>query len=150
MPATTQRSFPERGSAGSADPRRGDAPGKGARGRSPDRSSRPRWVADPNGDRGRPIRPQLGLTWPLWVLLAASLAVPLLLLAAAAWQNYRLVQAQAEERILIEANEMHQHALDAFRTYTLALDWIDDRIRGLDWDRIENDPELHRFLSDLE
>ncbi len=101
------------------------------------------------GQAIEPLPPRR-LAWPLWVLLAASFAVPLLLLAAAAWQNYRLVQEQAEERVVIEANAMHQQARDAFRTYTSALDWVDDRIRGFDWQRIESDPELHRLLSDIE
>ena len=50
----------------------------------------------------------------------------------------------------IEAGELHEHALNALETYALVLAWIDDRIRGLDWDRIEHDGDLHRFLSDLE
>ena len=95
-------------------------------------------------------RPRRGLTWPLRGLLAASLAVPLLLLAIAAWQNYRLLQAQAEERVVIEAGALHAHALEAFDTYALVLDWIDDRIRGLDWQQIGHDEGLHRFLSTLE
>jgi two-component system NtrC family sensor kinase len=95
-------------------------------------------------------RPRRRLTWPLRGLLAASLAVPLLLLAIAAWQNFRLVQGQAEERVMIEAGELHEHALDTVKTYAIVLAWIDARTRGLDWDRIEHDEELHRFLSDLD
>jgi two-component system, NtrC family, sensor kinase len=95
-------------------------------------------------------RPRRRLTWPLRGLLAASLAVPLLLLAIAAWQNFRLVQHQAEERITIEAGEMQQHALNTLKTYAIVLAWIDARTRGLDWDLIEHDEELHRFLSDLD
>jgi two-component system, NtrC family, sensor kinase len=95
-------------------------------------------------------RPQRTLTWPLRGLLAASLAVPLLLLAIAAWQNFRLIQRQAEERVMIEAGELHQHALNTLQTYVIVLAWIDARTRGLDWDRIEHDEELHRFLSDLD
>ncbi len=95
-------------------------------------------------------RPQRTLTWPLRGLLAASLAVPLLLLAIAAWQNLRLVQRQAEERVSIEAGELHEHALHALKTYAIVLAWIDARTRGLDWDRIEHNEELQRFLSDLD
>jgi len=95
-------------------------------------------------------RPRRRLTWPLRGLLAASLAVPLLLLAIAAGQNFRFVQRQAEERVMIEAGELHEHALDALKTYAIVLAWIDARTRGLDWDRIEHDEELHRFLSDLD
>ena len=97
--------------------------------------------------RGRPRR---GLTWPLRSLLAASLAVPALLLAFAAWQNFRLVQVQAEQRVMIEAGQLHEHAISALETYALVLAWINDRIHGLDWDRIEHDDGLHRFLSDIE
>ena len=95
-------------------------------------------------------RPKRGLTWPLRGLLAASLAVPLLLLAIAAWQNFRLVRSQAEERVMIEVGELREHALDTVKTYAIVLTWIDARTRGLDWDRIEHDEELHRFLADLD
>ena len=95
-------------------------------------------------------RPRRRLTWPLRGLLAASLAVPLLLLAIAAWQNFRLIQRQAEERVMIEAGQLRQHALSTLQTYAIALAWIDARTRGLAWERIEQDAEVHRFLSDLD
>ncbi|MBV8335933.1 MAG: hybrid sensor histidine kinase/response regulator [Alphaproteobacteria bacterium] len=95
-------------------------------------------------------RPPRRLTWPLRGLLVASLAVPLLLLGIAAWQNYRLVRAQAEERVMIEADELHEQALDTLKTYAIVLAWIDGRTRGLSWDQIEHEEELHRFLADLD
>jgi two-component system, NtrC family, sensor kinase len=95
-------------------------------------------------------RPRRTLTWPLRGLLAASLAVPLLVLAIAAWQNFRLIQRQAEERVMIEAGQLRQHAVNTFQTYAIVLAWIDARTRGLAWDRIEDDEEVHRFLSDLD
>jgi two-component system, NtrC family, sensor kinase len=95
-------------------------------------------------------RPRRGLTWSLRGLLVASLAVPLLLLAIAAWQNLRFVWAQAREHVASETDELHLHAVNAFETFSLALDLMDDRVRGLDWDQIEHDPELHQFLSDIE
>src|SRR5260370_10954145 len=95
-------------------------------------------------------RPQRRLAWTSRLLLVAALAVPLLLLTIAAWQNFRLVQLEARQRVTIETGQLHEHALSAIETYALILAWIDDRIRGLDWDRIEHDGELHRFLSNLE
>jgi two-component system NtrC family sensor kinase len=95
-------------------------------------------------------RPQRRLVWTSRLLLVAAVAVPLLLLTLAAWQNFRLVQLEAKQRVTIEAGQLHEHALSAIETYALILAWIDDRIRGLDWDRIEHDGELHRFLSNLE
>ena len=95
-------------------------------------------------------RPHRRLAWTSRLLLVAALTVPLLLLTIAAWQNFRLVQLEAEQRVTIETGQLHEHALSAVETYSLILAWIDDRIRGLDWDRIEHDGELHRFLSNLE
>ena len=95
-------------------------------------------------------RPRRSLAWTSRLLLVAAVAVPFLLLTIAAWQNYRLVQLEAKQRVTIEAGQLREHALSAIQTYALILAWIDDRIRGLDWDRIEHDAELHRFLSNLQ
>jgi signal transduction histidine kinase len=95
-------------------------------------------------------RPQRRLAWTSRLLLVAALAVPLLLLTFAAWQNFRLVRLEAKQRVTIDTSQLHEHALSAIETYALILAWIDDRIRGLNWDRIEHDSELHRFLSNLE
>jgi two-component system, NtrC family, sensor kinase len=97
-----------------------------------------------------PQRPRRRLTWPLRGLLAASLAVPALLLALAAWQNFRLVQSEAEERVVIEAGELDEHDLSAFKIYPMVLAWVDARIRGREWDRVGHDADFHHFLADLE
>ena len=95
-------------------------------------------------------RPRRRLTWPLRGLLAASLAVPALLLALAAWQNFRLVEGEAEKRVTIEAGELDEHDLGAFKIYPMVLNWIDERIRGEDWDQVERDPDVHHLLANLE
>jgi two-component system NtrC family sensor kinase len=82
-------------------------------------------------------------------LLIASIAVPLLLFAVAAWQNYRLVQKEAEERVANTAAEMREQALKVFETYVLVLDWVEDRTRELGWSHIAHDQGFHQFLSDL-
>jgi signal transduction histidine kinase len=110
-------------------------------------SERPDWTDDePTAALGRaPVR----LGWALYALLAAAIAVPLLLCAVAAWQNYYLVQQDAEERVANTAAEMREQALKVFETYALVLDWVDDRAMGLGWERIAHDPGFHQFLSDL-
>src|SRR5438874_8392897 len=75
--------------------RRGKAPATGADAERPaQRAGLFGWLrgaSDKPAEGGRD-RPRRGLSWALRGLLAASLAVPLLLLATAAWQNFRLVQ----------------------------------------------------------
>lgn len=95
-------------------------------------------------------RPRRGLPWQSRVVLLGAVMVPLLLLTFAAGQNYRLVQVEAKRQVVLESSELQEHAINAIDTYALMLAWIDDRIRGLDWDRIEQDGDLHRFLSNLE
>ncbi|HXC91158.1 MAG TPA: ATP-binding protein [Stellaceae bacterium] len=95
-------------------------------------------------------RPRRRLTWPLRGLLAASLAVPALLLALAAWQNYRLVHREATLRVINEAGELGEHDLSAFKIYPMVLDWVDQRIRGEGWSQLEDDAQLHRLLENLE
>ena len=66
-------------------------------------------------------RPQRRLAWTSRLLLVAALAVPLLLLTIAAWQNFRLVQLEAKQRVTIEAGQLHEHALSGIETYALIL-----------------------------
>jgi two-component system NtrC family sensor kinase len=111
-----------------------------------------RWRRGAAGDRPEPPegRLQRRIGWPLRLLLAAAFAVPLVLLALAALQNWQLVQVEAEQRVTIEAGELHEHALSALQTYSLVLAWVNDRIRGRDWNDIEQSRGLHDFLSDIE
>jgi two-component system NtrC family sensor kinase len=110
---------------------------------------RPRPAADPVRvvPSGRaPAR----LGWAPFGLLVASAAVPLLLFALAAWQNYRLVQLQATQQVTNTTAEMREQALRVFETYTLVLKWVVHRAQGLSWGHIEHDRGFHRFLVELD
>jgi signal transduction histidine kinase len=114
-------------------------------GRSPERS-RPaadRMPATPPGRAPARLGPAL------YGLLVASIAIPLLLLAVAAWQNYRLVRTGAETRVTNTVAAMREQALKVFETYALVLKWVDDRAGAIGWDRIAHDRNFHRLLSDL-
>jgi two-component system NtrC family sensor kinase len=90
------------------------------------------------------------LSWWWRGVLAAAFAIPLLLLAVAARQTYLLERQDLEAQVATEVGELHEQSLKVFETYELVLAWIDDRTRGLDWDRVAHDEGLHRFLSDIE
>src|SRR5438874_9583668 len=68
--------------------------------------------ADPEADAVAE-RPQRKLAWTSRLLLVAAVAVPLLLLTLAAWQNFRLVQLEAEQRGTIETGQLPDRALSA-------------------------------------
>jgi two-component system, NtrC family, sensor kinase len=108
----------------------------------------------PARDMDEPIpvgqdRPPRQLTWLVRALLAGSLAIPALLLALAALQNFWLVQRHAEQRVVIEAGELGEHDQTAFRIYGVALGWVVERIGTPDWDRIASDAHLQRLLADI-
>ena len=83
---------------------------------------------------------------PLQALLIASIAVPLVLFAAAAWLAHRDAHRDAWERIARIADTVREHAIRVFQTHELILDRIADRTRGMDWAEIRRSPELRLFL----
>ena len=104
----------------------------------------------PRAEAGTPRARRAALSWAWRGLLTMAVVFPLLLLALAGRQSYQLEQRQAEAEVAQTLGEMHEHTQKVFQTYQLILAWIDDRIRGLDWERIAHDEALHQFLVDLQ
>ena len=69
-------------------------------------------------------------------LLAASLLVPLLLLAGAAWLDHRRLVAGAYADVSRLSAIAKEHALKVVETNALVLDRIEDRVHGLSWEEI--------------
>ncbi len=86
---------------------------------------------------------------PYYGLIAASVLLPLLIFAFAAWQNWQQLERLAQERAQRRAALMAEHALKVFQGNEQVLRRIDKRARGLTWDQIAQSPELNRFLTDL-
>lgn len=97
-------------------------------------------------ERGSPLR----LTWQLRALLAGSLVIPVLLLVLALWEDFRLAQRYAEDRVLIKARELSGQDLSVFNLYPVVFEWITQRIGTRDWNQIAGDPDLHHLLANLE
>ena len=72
-----------------------------------------------------------------------------MLLAAAAAQNYRMVERTAEASVRQTVDEMHEEAGEAFAAYAAVLVRTDAEIRGLDRPQIEGNRRLDLFLADL-
>lgn len=86
----------------------------------------------------------------LRLLASLSWLVPLLLLALAGWQvsqqELRLSHIRARSTLGILAEEAEK----VFEAQEMALNWVDDRVRGQSWDQIETSAALHQFLIGLE
>lgn len=82
----------------------------------------------------------------LQLLIVASVIVPATVFAAAAWYAWRDIRIQAIEQAMRTAQILREHALKVFETHEFALDQIEERVKGLDWDTIRTSEELHREL----
>jgi signal transduction histidine kinase/CheY-like chemotaxis protein len=83
----------------------------------------------------------------LRVLLVLSLVLPAALFAAAAWQNWRQLRAEAEASAIKTAAILHEHATKVFDTQELSIDRMEERIRGMSWDEIARSAEVNAFLK---
>ncbi len=82
-------------------------------------------------------------------LIAASVLLPLLIFAFAAWQNWQQLERLARERAQRRASLVAEHALKVFQGNEQVLRRIDERARGLTWDQIAASAELNAFLNSL-
>jgi len=85
-----------------------------------------------------------------WGLPIASIAVPLLLLAAVAWHDHRETFAQAQRHVERSTAVLYEHTLRAFETFAYVHDEIDDRVRGLSWEEIAASEDVRRYLRRAE
>jgi two-component system NtrC family sensor kinase len=86
---------------------------------------------------------------PLKALLVASVGVPLLLFAGAAWLSHRDAYRAAWERIERIEDTVGEHAIRVFQTHELVLDRIADRTADMDWPTIRRSHELSLFLREI-
>jgi signal transduction histidine kinase len=76
--------------------------------------------------------------------------VPLLLLAIAAWQNWRTEIEETDNEIQNVLTVLAEQTEQVFQGQTVLLEWIDRRTKGWTWDDIERSAELHDFITGLD
>ncbi|WP_148219299.1 ATP-binding protein [Azospirillum sp. B510] len=86
----------------------------------------------------------------LRLLLAVSVALPLVLFAGMGWRERWEAQDEAERNSRKNALILHEHMLKVFDTMAQALDRVDERIQGLGWREIAESETLHRYLKRLD
>jgi signal transduction histidine kinase len=88
---------------------------------------------------------------PLLSLITALVwLIPLLLLAVAAWQTWRLQVDEFGGEVQNVLTIMAEQTEQVFQTHTVTLEWIDRRTKGWTWDEIERSVELHDFIAALD
>ena len=72
----------------------------------------------------------------LQLMMVASIVLPAVLFAFAAWLNYRHTRVVADERIERSLDILHEHALKVFQTVERAIAEVDEVVRGLSDEQI--------------
>ncbi|WP_042696143.1 hybrid sensor histidine kinase/response regulator [Azospirillum sp. B506] len=85
----------------------------------------------------------------LRLLLAVSVALPLLLFAGIGWRERWEAQDEAERNSSKNALILHEHMLKVFDTMSQLLDRVDERIHGRSWQEIAASDSLHSYLKTL-
>jgi two-component system NtrC family sensor kinase len=87
------------------------------------------------------------LSLSLIALLAASVAIPLLIFAAVAWEGYRAAFDAAGNRGHQIASLLEEHAHSTLKAIELALRHTDERLKGIDWETIRKSREIWQELK---
>ena len=82
------------------------------------------------------------------IVLAAALAVPSVLFAAAVWQNHEDVLREGHDSIERTAAIMQEHARKVFETAELAIGQVTERVDNVPWATIAT-PATNDFLARL-
>jgi PAS domain S-box-containing protein len=86
----------------------------------------------------------------LWLMLTASVLLPATLFGYLSWRDHEAYLERAEERVKNTTEILHEHALKVFETQEIAMDWLENRIEGLDWPEIRSrELELHQLVTSI-
>src|SRR6516164_463375 len=84
----------------------------------------------------------------LQLMMVASVVLPLVLFAFAAWLNYRHEYAVADDRIERSLDILHEHTLKVFQTVERAMAEVNEIVRGmLDDDMRSDQSHLHERVK---
>jgi|SRR6266567_3380993 len=75
----------------------------------------------------------------LQLMMVASVVLPLVLFAFAAWLNYRHEYAVADDRIERSLDILHEHTLKVFQTVERAIAEVNEIVRGMTDDDIRRE-----------
>ena len=84
----------------------------------------------------------------LQLMMVASVVLPLVLFAFAAWLNYRHELSVSDDRIERSLDILHEHTLKVFQTIERAIAEVDEIVRGMPDEEIrDQQPRLHERMK---
>src|SRR5262249_56947499 len=84
----------------------------------------------------------------LQLMMVASVVLPLMLLAFAAWLNYHHEQSVADDRIERSLDIIHEHTLKVFQTIERTIAEVNEIVRGMPDEEIRQEqPRLHERIK---
>src|SRR5438034_11760039 len=84
----------------------------------------------------------------LQLMMVASVVLPLVLFAFAAWLNYRHELNVADDRIERSLDILHEHTLKVFQTVERAIAEVEEIVRGMPDEEIRDEqPRLHERIK---
>ena len=101
--------------------------------------------AGPRLHRG-PIGGAIGI---LRLLMVLSVIGPAVVLACAAWLDWRETYNQALQQGARTGQILREHALKVFEAHEVIIDQIEERIRNMDWTAVRASEDVQRYLARL-
>src|SRR5262245_46540594 len=82
-------------------------------------------------------------------LLVLSVVGPVLVLACAAWLDWRETYNQAFQQGARTVQILREHALKVFEAHEVMIDQIEERIANMDWPAVRASEDVQRYLARL-
>jgi hypothetical protein len=101
-------------------------------------------ISAPTGQRERGSGLQ-----SFWLLIGASLLLPLILFAVIAWRDRQDALTLAEHETTRLTDIFYHHALHVLQIQQLAAERVEDRIRGMTWDEIAGSKAVTIYLQQI-
>jgi PAS domain S-box-containing protein len=83
------------------------------------------------------------------LLITSAVLIPVLMFLFAIWRDYRAIQEANRIELTRTVITFKHHALNVFETHQLIAERVNERLKGLDWDRIAGSSELRPFLKSI-
>jgi signal transduction histidine kinase len=87
---------------------------------------------------------------PGLALIAASVLLPIVLYALAAWYSYDETIRRAEQRVERTTRILEEHALKVFESQRLVIEQVNLRLRFMDWSKEADRVDLYNILVKLQ